>query len=268
VSDVELNREWWDERAALHGDDRVYDVEGFVAGGSTLQQRWLEAVGDPAGQRLVHLQCHTGMDTLSWLRAGASAVVGVDFSAVAVAKAAETAQRAGLADRAEFVESDVCAVPARLHRSFDIAFANIGAICWIGDIGAWMRTAAAVLVPGGRLVLVEIHPLYNMANDLDPLRLDMPYVNDGVRRFDDANGSYAVPEAVTRNNTVLQWAHSLGEVVTAAVDAGLVVRRLVEHVDAESDGRGQMAREDDGRFRWRLSGQAMPVEFTLVATKP
>jgi len=36
-------------------------------------------VGPAAGKTLLHLQCHFGLDTLSWARLGAQ-VTGVDFS--------------------------------------------------------------------------------------------------------------------------------------------------------------------------------------------
>jgi hypothetical protein len=53
VSDTELNRSLWDERALLHGQDGYYDVEGFRAGGSSLSDREIEevraAVGDVEG---------------------------------------------------------------------------------------------------------------------------------------------------------------------------------------------------------------------------
>src|SRR3712207_9168755 len=77
---------------------------------------------------------------------------------------------------------------------------------WIEDVGAWMRCAAAALRPGGRLVLVEIHPLYAMvAAAEEPLRLDFPYAFDGPRRFDEP-GSYADPE--DRKSTRLNSSHA------------------------------------------------------------
>ena len=81
----------------------VYDTRGFLAGRSTLYRLDLDVTGDVTGRDLIHLQCHTGMDTLSWLRAGAGSVTGIDFSDIAVAKAAATAEAAGLSDRATFL---------------------------------------------------------------------------------------------------------------------------------------------------------------------
>jgi ubiquinone/menaquinone biosynthesis C-methylase UbiE len=266
--DPDLNRRWWDERAALHGQDAVYDTAGFLDGRWTLYRLDHELVGEISGRNLIHLQCHTGMDTLSWLRAGAASVTGVDFSEVAVAKATQTARSVGLADRATFVRSDVLAVPEALHGRFDVCYASRGVLGWIGDVEAWMRTAAAVLKPGGHLVLIEMHPMFAMADSIEPLHLDFPYVNDGPRTFTEA-GSYAAPDAETVHNTTVQFAHSLGEVITAAVHAGLVIEYVGEHVEVETEvGRGLLPPDADGLIRWRIDGELLPILYSLRARKP
>ena len=67
----------------------------------------------------------------------------------------------------------------------------------------------------------------------------------------------------------VQWAHSLGEVVTAVVRAGLRVDRLVEHMSAEVDHRGGvLVQGADGRWRLPVGGQDLPVLFGLGASKP
>ena len=264
----DLNRRWWDERAALHGQDAVYDTTGFLSGRSTLYRLDHELAGDVTGRSLIHLQCHTGMDTLSWLRAGAASETGVDFSDVALTKARETAERTGLAERATFVRADVLSVPESLHGQFDICYASRGVLGWIEDVEGWMRTAAAVLRPGGHLVLTAMHPLFLMADSVDPLRLDFPYANDGPRTFTEA-GSYAAPDAATLHNTTVQFAHSVGEIVTAAIDAGLRIERLGEHVEAATDvGRGLLPRGEDGLVRWRVDTELLPILYSLRARKP
>jgi 2-polyprenyl-3-methyl-5-hydroxy-6-metoxy-1,4-benzoquinol methylase len=100
----DLNRSWWDERVPLHVASDFYDVEGFKAGANTLRPFELEEVGDPSGRSLVHLQCHFGLDTLSWARLGAS-VTGLDFSGPAVEAARSVAAETGL--DAEFVAASV-----------------------------------------------------------------------------------------------------------------------------------------------------------------
>jgi SAM-dependent methyltransferase len=264
-----LNRAYWDSLAAVHGADRVYDDEALVAGADTLRGLEAagvrEAVGAVAGLDVIHVQCHIGHDTISLARRGAR-VTGVDFSPVSLERARQLARRADV--RAEFVEADSTALPVELHNRFDLAYATMGVICWIGDIEAWMRSVASVLRPGGRLLLVDIHPLFQMLETADPLVADMPYANDGGRSFDE-DGSYANPEARLAATASVQYAHSLGEVVTAAVQAGLRVERLEEHTAIDHDPRGDvLTREDDGRYRLRLGAEALPVAFTLIARRP
>ena len=64
-----------------------------------------------AGKTLLHLQCHFGLDTLSWARRGA-VVTGVDFSDQAVKLAQALAQDQGL--EARFICSDAVCAARRL----------------------------------------------------------------------------------------------------------------------------------------------------------
>ena len=99
-------------------------------------------------------------------------------------------------------------------------------------------------------------------------QLDFPYAFDGPRRFDEP-GSYADESAAVEATATVEYAHSLGEIVTAAVGAGLRVDALTEHLDAALDGRGDvLTREADGRYRLRIDGEPLPVLFTLLASRP
>ena len=262
-----INRAHWDALAAVHGQDAYYDTEALVAGADSLREAEAaglrEAVGAVAGLDVLHLQCHIGFDSVSLARRGAR-VVGVDFSPASLEKARALARRCEV--DVEFVEGEATALPVELGNRFDLVYATIGVIPWIDDLQAWMRSATAALRGGGRLLLVEIHPLYDMVASVDPLRLDFPYAHDGPRAFDEPT-SYAGP-AVSSAETV-SYAHSLGEVVNAALAAGLRVQRLDEHLDADFDPRGDLlSAGDDGRYELRVDGERLPVLFTLVAAKP
>lgn len=259
-----MNRAGWNVWAAAHGQDAYYDSAGLVAGADSLtdveQAGVAAAVGDMSGRDVLHVQCHIGFDVISLARRGAR-VTGVDFSPVALDKARDLARRCGVDVR--FVEADATALPPDLHDRFDLAYATIGILCWIPDAGEWMRSVAATLRPGGRLLLIDGHPLYQMTETLDPLVLDFPYANDGPHTYTEP-GSYA---ADTEPTTMTEYGHSLGEIVTAAADAGLLVRRLDEHLDAPIDlGRG-FPPDPDGRCRFRVSGRSLPVLYTLIAER-
>jgi hypothetical protein len=131
-----------------------------------------------------------------------------------------------------------------------------------------MRSAASALRGGGRLLLVEIHPLFDMLESVDPLRLDFPYADDGGRAFDEP-GSYAGADLPVSSTETVEYAHSLGEVVNAALAAGLRIQRLDEHMEADFDPRGELLdAEDDGRYRLVVDGERLPVLYSLVAAKP
>ena len=266
---LEINRAWWDGAAAIHGNDRIYDTEALIAGADWLGQEeqiaLAASVGGVDALDVIHVQCHIGFDTISLARRGAR-VTGLDFSPVALAKAADLARRAGV--EVTWVRADAARIPADLHGRFDLAYATIGALCWIEDISAWMRSVAATLRPGGHLVLVEIHPLLNMVAEQDEFSVDFPYAFEGPHRFNEP-GTYADPGAKLASSETVNFAHSLGEIVTAAINAGLRIDSLSEHVEASKSPRPPIVpREGDGRHRLRLDGHPLPILFTVLATKP
>jgi SAM-dependent methyltransferase len=264
-----INRAHWDALAAAHGQDAVYDSEALIAGADSLHEAEAagvrEAVGAVAGLDVLHLQCHIGFDAISLARRGAR-VVGVDFSPASLEKARALARRCEVA--VEFVEADATRLPVELHNRFDFVYATIGVIYWIEDLRAWMRSAAAALRGGGRLLLAEVHPLYAMVRAAEPLRLDFPYAFDGPRSYDEA-GSYAGADLPVAATETVEYGHSLAEVVNAALEAGLRIQRLDEHLDSDFDPRGDvLPRDDDGRYRLRIDAELLPLLFTLVAAKP
>ena len=266
---LEINRAWWDGAASIHGNDQIYDSDALIEGADWLGEEERAAlaasVGSVGGLDVIHVQCHIGFDTISLGRRGAR-VTGLDFSPAALEKAEELARRAGV--QVTWAQADAARIPADLHGRFDLAYATIGAICWIEEISAWMRSIAATLRPGGRLVLVEMHPLLTMVAEHEPFSLDFPYAFDGPHRFNEP-GTYADPGAELASSETVNFAHSLGETVTAAIQAGLRIDSLTEHLEASKPVRPPMVpREADGRYRLRLDGQPLPILFTLLATKP
>src|SRR5437764_7986869 len=104
----EANRARWDERVAIHTASDYYDQDGFRRVKDVIRAFETAEVGEVTGRSLLHLQCHFGQDTLSWLHRGAAHVVGLDFSEPAVETARELAAELGYGpDRASFVAADV-----------------------------------------------------------------------------------------------------------------------------------------------------------------
>jgi SAM-dependent methyltransferase len=265
---IDVNRAHWNALAAVHGQDAYYDSDGLVAGrvdlGAIETAAVTEAVGDVSGRDVLHLQCHIGVDSIALARRGAR-VTGLDFSAASLDKARALAARCGV--EAGWVQADVKRLPAELEGAFDLVYATVGVLGWIDDVGAWMRSAASALRPGGRVVLVDIHPLYAMVAAIEPLRLDFPYALDGPRHFDEP-GSYAGRDVTVSETATVEYGHSLGEIVTAAIAAGLRIEALHEHLEADLDPRGTMlAPGPDGLLRLEISGERLPILYTLIAAR-
>ncbi len=262
-----LNLAMWNQKVPLHVASRLYDVAGFKAGRTTLRPHEIVDLGDVAGQDLIHLQCHFGLDTLSLARLGAR-VTGVDFSEPAVQAASQLAR--DLAIEACFVTADVYDAPAAVaHRTFDIVYSGVGALCWLPDIARWARVVNDLLRRGGQLYLFEFHPVKWMVEGSAPngieIRDDYFTPAEGYR---DAGGvTYAassIPSAVT---PTIQWNHPVGEVVTALAQAGLRIeslRELDRDVLCQWDG---MKKADDGLYRMPANRPSLPLMYVLRARR-
>jgi SAM-dependent methyltransferase len=221
-----VNRKFWDEVSPHHAASDFYDVESFINGADTLGAIESAELGDLSGQRMVHLQCHIGLDTLSWARRGVD-VTGVDFSPASSAIACDLARRTELS--AHFVEADVYAAADVLGDTYDIVFTSRGVLMWLGDLPAWARTCAALLRPGGTFYLLDIHPLSMALEQTDSgLHLASSYFGSAEPDITREDRSYAVHDVGLANQETHEWIHPVGEVVSALIDAGIVIDFLRE----------------------------------------
>jgi SAM-dependent methyltransferase len=261
------NRAWWDELAPLHVNSPFYKTGAFKRGDNVLDPIARERLAGVAGKRLLHLQCHFGLDTLCLARMGAEAT-GLDFSSKAIAEARALAQETGMPAR--FIEADVLDPPADLQ-GFDIVFASWGAIGWIGDLSGWMRTAARALKPGGRLVLIEGHPAMFSLDDQGapdgPLTVRFPYASSKpIIENAQGQGSYAAPDAVLKAQRTVGFAHGLSRIFTAVMEAGFAIRKFEELDRLPWDAKlPQLVKVDE--FYWSRPKDApfFPLSFVLDA---
>lgn len=267
----------WEERVAIH--ERAYGLERYRRDRAHLSRVVRDDLDSMApflgsdglgGQRVCHLQCHIGTDTLSLARAGA-AVVGVDFSPAALASARSLAEQLGLA--AQWVRSDVLdaaeAVLAEVGRAdFDLVYTSIGTICWLGDLHRWAQQIAALLRPGGLFYIRDGHPSLLSLDETDPgLRIRYRYFGDGTAQQWDDEHTYAGDEKVTATRTY-EWPHPLSEVVTALIDAGLTIRALREGQVLPWRFSPAMEEVDGGWAYPADRRDLVPCTFTIIASAP
>ncbi len=266
---IEWNRASWDARVEAHWESAMYraHAEALRAGRHDLAAHVVEGVGDVRGQRLIHLQCHMGMETLGWATLGAEAV-GVDFSRPAIDKAERMRDELGL--DARFVCCPVYDAPQHVDGGFDVVFASVGSLCWLPDVPRWAAVVAQLLTPGGRLFLEDTHPLIGALEDVDGepgFALRGPYLG-GQRLVYEDDGTYASDASGFAHNKMAEWVHSVGDVVTAVVEAGLRVERLEESDRCVWPALRAMEQTRPGW--WELPEPyrgKYPMTFTLTARK-
>lgn len=254
---TQQNRRAWNEIATAR--EKIFPpAKFFASGGSILDPRAVEAVersfGQVGGLNVLHLQCATGEDTLSWAVLGARAA-GADISEAQIDLAHHKAAEAGLP--VDFYAADVYDLPVGLRSAgFDLVFTGGGALVWLPDLARWAQAVAACLKPGGRLLLLDEHPLANclrleedrLVQEEDYFARSRAWVGTGWSHFQGGENA---------QETKYEFAWPLGDVVTAVAQSGLII----EHFE-----------EFPGGTAWRFGSQPgamlrLPGEFLLLARK-
>ncbi len=263
----QVNRERWNELAALHARSEFYDLDGFRAGKETLRPLEVAELGDVTGKTLLHLQCHLGLDSLSWARRGAC-VTAVDYAEAAVAAARDLARELDLP--AEFVCADVNDLPQVLTGNFDIVFTSYGVLCWLPDLRRWAEVIAHFLKPGGTFYMVETHPFANVFDDrpgVAELRAVYPYFHKPEPDKVESRGSYADRGARVEHATSYQWTHGLGEILSALTGAGLRLEFVHEFPESMFGILPGMARQADGWWRLNEGHGIIPLLFSVKCSR-
>jgi SAM-dependent methyltransferase len=279
--ELQINRDHWDEAARIHLQGNVYGVDEFKAGLCRLHRVEVEEVGDVSGKTLLHLQCHFGLDTLSWARRGAK-VTGVDYSPAAIEAAKAISRETGVAG--EFLCSDLydiaSVLPPARHASFDTIYTSYGVICWLADLATWGEIIARYLKPGGFFYIVEAHPVARLFPvDLDvkqssaePFKPFFNYFHDPKGLSFPAGPDYANASATNPHETH-EWQHSMGDVVNALTRVGLKIEFIHEFpfcawpVIAGCDVVVERFSDSHAYYGLPPSQPKIPLMFSLKATK-
>ena len=266
----DANKELWDEFAKLHykTDNETYSVKSFLKGQTTLKSYELKELGNVKGTSLLHLQCHFGLDTLSWAREGA-VVTGIDLSSEGIRLAKLLAKQANL--EATFIESNIYNLPKVLTKKFDIVYTSIGVLCWLNDLKEWGKIIAHFLKPGGFFYIAEIHPFSmvfdNETKDIKDLQVYFDYFYDPKPLEFIADGSYASEEKKIEPKKEYEWAHSIADVINSLIEAGLRIEFLNEYPFTVWEQFSFTERGSDGFYRLKNQKAEIPLLFTLKAVK-
>lgn len=261
---IETNRAHWDDAVAPHVASQFYDVASFKAGRNALLPIERAEVGDVSGKSLLHVQCHFGMDTLSWALLGARAT-GIDFAPSAIAQARALATELGI--EARFIESNVYELPDKLDERFDIVFASYGVTCWLPDFPVWAKVVAGFVKPGGFVYLIDAHPVLTMLDYEKPLpALRFSYFDTGPA-LDQSDGTYATAERLA-HDTTYQFQHTTEELINAFIDADLRIDFVHEFPYAAWAALPAMQKRTDGYYSLPDGVLSVPLMMSIKASSP
>jgi len=257
----EVNKATWNEKVKVHSESKMYDLEDFKRGKSSLMNYELDALGDVKGKSLLHLQCHFGQDTLSWSRLGAKCV-GVDISNEGIKLAQQLNEELGL--DAEFVCCNVLDTSKYVKEKFDIVFTSYGVIGWLPDLIPWAKMIAKRLKNGGTFYIVEFHPIVWMFDYTagQPI-MKYGYMQDEVI-YEEYEGTYA-NQSSKMVSKEYGWNHGLGEVVSALTEAGLHIDYLKEHDESPYNVLPDLIETKSGNYATK--DRLYPLIFEIKATK-
>ena len=266
----------WNDIVDVHARAESYNLEGFKRGENVLYSIELDEVGDVRGKSLLHLQCHFGLDTMSWARLGAH-VTGLDFSDKAIALARSLSRE--LKIPAKFVQASVYDAATAVPGEFDIVFSSYGAITWLPELRPWARAIAAKLKPGGFFYICDMHPfasIFDNTEGVTDLKQQFSYFRKETI-VDPPGGTDYADRTYHGKHAGHEWIHTISEIIDSLIEAGLRIDffhefpacvwrcfPFAEPIDgAASDP--QMSRYQAGRW-WHVKNDPIPLLFSVRAT--
>lgn len=258
---LEVNRQVWDNRVEVHLNSEMYDMEAFMNGKSSVPILDLQLLGDIRGKTILHLQCHFGMDTISLARLGAK-IVGVDFSQTAILTAKELNKT--LNQEVDFFCCDIYNISNVITQKFDIVYTSYGVINWLPDLQRWGKLISQLLIPNGKFIMVEFHPILWMFNETFD-KIDYPYSRSTpYKQYEKTyteNGNQIIGETIT-------WNHGVSQPINGLSNNGLVIQKMNEYYYSPINLFGNMIEVKKDQFKLKGMEDKLPITYSIEAIKP
>jgi len=255
----EANKTLWDKKTHFHKTSEFYDVKSFKEGKSSLNQIELNELGDVKNKSLLHLQCHFGMDTLSFAKMVAITKV-IDLSEDAIKYAEELSTELNI--KSNFICSNVYDLKQNLDEKFDIIFTSYGTIGWLPDLNRWANIISHFLKPDGTFYMVDFHPIVWMF-DNDFKYIQYPYHNETVIE-ETLEGTYADKNADIKLKS-FGWNHSISEILNALISNGLTIEHFNEFNYSPYNCFNNTVKSEDDYYRIKGLENKIPMLYSIKA---
>lgn len=258
---LKKNKDAWNQKTAQHIHSEFYELDAFLAGKNVLREVELGLLGNIKGKKILHLQCHFGMDTLCLARMGAQ-VTGVDLSDQAIEQARKL--NIDLKLDADFICCDLYSLPQHLTEEFDLVFTSYGTIGWLPDLDKWASIIQRYLKPKGKFVMVDFHPfIWTFDDDMQKISYDYFKTNEIVEVTD---GTYADRNAPIKTETI-SWNHSLDEILSSLLKNDLRLTHFGEYDYSPYTCFNNLEEREPGKFVFKHIPFRIPMMYSIIAEK-
>lgn len=258
-----MNQNAWDKKTPVHFASPLYNVDEVKKGGTSLNKIEIDDLGDVSNKRILHLQCHFGLDSISLTKMGAE-VLGVDFSTMAIEQARKLAKELNVSTK--FLAANIYDdFDKKVKRNFDIVFSSYGSICWLPDLDGWAKVISKMLVKDGFFYIVDFHPLLHSFDCLlSDTKRSYFYTDEPFKR--EWKGTYADYDN-DLETMEYNWNHSIAEILGSLRNNGLTIIDFQELPFLPQNWFPNLVKGEDGLYRVKGYETIYPLLFSIKAIK-
>lgn len=262
MKEIEANKNAWSK---ISEDHYQHFKETFAEGIGELNSHIKEELGDISGNKIIHLQCNTGADTII-LSKTAKSVTGVDLVPENIYFAKKLAAELGI-ENVDFIESDIMKLTEIHNEKYDVVFTSEGVLGWLPDLDIWARTIRKLLNETGYLYVFDSHPFFLSLDesklDKETYEIKYPYFGKCPDE-DDSIGGYA--SEVKHGVKSYFWMHSISDIINSLIKAGMHIEFFNEFTDNYYDSGNMQPSEKNGLYRYIYNTDKYPMSFSLKAS--
>lgn len=266
----EKNVLFWNELARIHSGESDYDLANYNPCEYKLKNVELSALGNITGKRILHLQCHIGLDSFALEMMGAE-VTAIDYSSAAIDTANTIKKRFGL--KTTFYCSSVYDLASLALGTFDIVFTSYGILVWLESLDLWAKNIAIHLNPGGDFLIIDEHPIARMFSNphQDNTAFNIDYLLGDIREGEPVRANYKYSYANSDNQIENQeqyiWFHSISEIITSLITQNLRIIEFKEFNMTFYKAFSQLELNEGGWWCFNNETPHIPLMFLLFLKK-
>ena len=258
------NVKLWDELSIVHFNSKS---DEDLSINDNLTDIELEELGDIRGKKILHLQCHLGLESIQMASMGAE-VTAIDYSKKAIEKAQLASKKHGI--NVDFVCTSVEDMLGVSDEYYDIVFASSGTIMWIRDMSIWAKNIASKLKKNGSFILIDEHPF------AATLKFDSHKLYVGYKYKTDPNNPYLTfnensylqgADSPLLNTTQIKWGHGFSVILMSLVQNNMNIDKLNEYKKTFYKMFDDMQCDKYGWWEMKKNEFNIPLMFVLKTSK-